>query len=196
MKFLFRVTLRRHDLAAEVFHLREPKRVPLVLSQQEIKRLERLVTDFLSYAKPRPLDMENVRAVDLLEKCRELLHHEFDRRGTEIAVDGGGFRITPLVRASELHDRLGFSGGGGIRIKDETGNVSGSHKARHLMGVMLALHVAESMGNADPAAPLAIASSGRARRPARVASSGTSAIPSRPWSWAKYTSCSRTCIFR
>ncbi len=37
--FLFRVTLRRHDLAAEVFHLREPKRVPLVLSQQEIKRL-------------------------------------------------------------------------------------------------------------------------------------------------------------
>jgi site-specific recombinase XerD len=39
VKFLFRVTLRRHDLAAEVFHLREPKRVPLVLSQQEIKRL-------------------------------------------------------------------------------------------------------------------------------------------------------------
>jgi site-specific recombinase XerD len=39
VKFLFRVTLRRHDLAAEVFHLREPKRVPLVLSRQEIKRL-------------------------------------------------------------------------------------------------------------------------------------------------------------
>lgn len=39
VKFLFRVTLRRHDLAAEIFHLREPKRVPLVLSQQEIKRL-------------------------------------------------------------------------------------------------------------------------------------------------------------
>lgn len=39
VKFLFRVTLRRHDLAAEVFHLREPRRVPLVLSQQEVKRL-------------------------------------------------------------------------------------------------------------------------------------------------------------
>jgi len=39
VKFLFRVTLRRHDLAAEVFHLREPKRLPPVLSQQEIKRL-------------------------------------------------------------------------------------------------------------------------------------------------------------
>lgn len=39
VKFLFRVTLRRPDLVAEVFHLREPKRVPLVLCQQEIKRL-------------------------------------------------------------------------------------------------------------------------------------------------------------
>ena len=38
-QFLFRVTLRRHDLAAEALHLQEPKRVPRVLSQQEIKRL-------------------------------------------------------------------------------------------------------------------------------------------------------------
>jgi integrase/recombinase XerD len=39
VKFLFRVTLRRHDLVAEVFHLREPDRVPLVLSQKEVKRI-------------------------------------------------------------------------------------------------------------------------------------------------------------
>lgn len=39
VKFLFRVTLRRHDLVAEIFHLREPDRVPLVLSKKEIKRL-------------------------------------------------------------------------------------------------------------------------------------------------------------
>jgi len=39
VKFLFRVTLRRHDLVAEIFHLREPDRVPLVLSQKEIKRI-------------------------------------------------------------------------------------------------------------------------------------------------------------
>jgi len=31
VKFLFRVILRRHDLEAEIFHLREPNRVPLVL---------------------------------------------------------------------------------------------------------------------------------------------------------------------
>ena len=84
------------------------------------------------------------------------------------AVDGAGFRTTPLVRTPALDERLGFSGGGGILVKDETGNVSGSHKARHLMGVMLALRVAESMGQADPQAPLAIASCGNAALAAAV----------------------------
>ena len=39
VKFLFRVTLRRHDLAAEIYHLREPQKVPLVMSPDEVKRL-------------------------------------------------------------------------------------------------------------------------------------------------------------
>ncbi|MCP5080743.1 MAG: tyrosine-type recombinase/integrase, partial [Alphaproteobacteria bacterium] len=39
VKFLFRVTLRRHDLVAEIFQLSEPDRVPLVLSQKEVKRI-------------------------------------------------------------------------------------------------------------------------------------------------------------
>ena len=32
LRFLFRVTLRRLDLAAEIYHLREPQKVPLVMS--------------------------------------------------------------------------------------------------------------------------------------------------------------------
>jgi len=39
VRFLFRVTLRRHDLAAEIYHLREPQKIPLVMSQDEIQRL-------------------------------------------------------------------------------------------------------------------------------------------------------------
>jgi integrase-like protein len=38
-KFLFRVTLRRLDLVSEVFHMKEPEKVPLILSQDETKRL-------------------------------------------------------------------------------------------------------------------------------------------------------------
>src|SRR6266478_128074 len=39
VRFLFRVTLRRHDLAAEVWHLKEPERLPPVLSPEELKLL-------------------------------------------------------------------------------------------------------------------------------------------------------------
>ena len=39
VKFLFRVTLRRLDLAAEIYHLREPQKIPLVMSPDETRRL-------------------------------------------------------------------------------------------------------------------------------------------------------------
>ena len=39
VRFLFRVTLRRLDLAAEIYHLREPQKIPLVMSPDETKRL-------------------------------------------------------------------------------------------------------------------------------------------------------------
>ena len=39
VKFLLRVTLRQHDLATEIYHLKEPQKVPLVMSRDEIKRL-------------------------------------------------------------------------------------------------------------------------------------------------------------
>ena len=39
VRFLFRVTLRRLDLAAEIYHLREPQKIPLVISPDETKRL-------------------------------------------------------------------------------------------------------------------------------------------------------------
>jgi site-specific recombinase XerD len=39
VRFLFRVTLRRLDLAAEIYHLREPEKIPLVMSPDETRRL-------------------------------------------------------------------------------------------------------------------------------------------------------------
>jgi integrase/recombinase XerD len=39
VKFLFRVTLRRHDLAAEIYHLPEPQNLPLTISPNEAERL-------------------------------------------------------------------------------------------------------------------------------------------------------------
>ncbi len=39
LRFLFRVTLRRLDLANEIYHVREPQRLPQVMSPVEIERL-------------------------------------------------------------------------------------------------------------------------------------------------------------
>jgi integrase/recombinase XerD len=39
VRFLLRVTLRRLDLAAEVYHIKEPQKIPLVMSPFEVKRL-------------------------------------------------------------------------------------------------------------------------------------------------------------
>ena len=85
------------------------------------------------------------------------------------AVDGHGFRATPFFRSETLSDRLGFSANGGIWVKDETGNVSGSHKARHLFGVLVWLEVVERLGmTRDARRDLAIASCGNAALAAAV----------------------------
>ena len=39
LRFFFKVTLRRHDLAQEVVSTREPRRLPVVLSPEEVGRL-------------------------------------------------------------------------------------------------------------------------------------------------------------
>ncbi len=80
-------------------------------------------------------------------------------------VDGHGFRVTPLLPADGLAAQLGLSGP--LLVKDETGNVAGSHKARHLFGTLLELELA---GDASPTAayPLAIASCGNAALAAAV----------------------------
>src|ERR1700694_2710651 len=39
LRFFFRVTLRRLDLSEEVYHIREPEKLPLVMSVDEMKRL-------------------------------------------------------------------------------------------------------------------------------------------------------------
>jgi integrase/recombinase XerD len=44
LRFLFRVTLRRLDLAAEIYHIREPQKIPQVMSPDETRRLLAVAT--------------------------------------------------------------------------------------------------------------------------------------------------------
>lgn len=82
-------------------------------------------------------------------------------------IDGTGFVISPFQREDALSDALGFASDGGVWVKDETHNVAGSHKARHIFTELVHLLFAEHAGvtpwsNPQQRPPLAIASCGNA----------------------------------
>lgn len=87
--------------------------------------------------------------------------------GAVARVDGRGFRITPLAPHPRLAAPLGTLPPATVLVKDETRNVAGSHKGRHLFGTMLGLLLANDR---DPRQrpPLAIASCGNAALAAAV----------------------------
>ncbi|MCE9621431.1 MAG: PLP-dependent lyase/thiolase [Actinomycetia bacterium] len=87
-----------------------------------------------------------------------------ERRAALIGDLGQGFVTTPFERADALSDELGFTTDGGVWVKDETHNVGGSHKARHLFPILVHLLAAEESGLAawSGRPPLAIASCGNA----------------------------------
>ena len=71
-----------------------------------------------------------------------------------------------MRRADDLCKHLGFSDEGGVSIKDETANVAGSQKARHIFTELLHLMSLEIYGRAPwtfaTRPELAIASCGNA----------------------------------
>jgi threonine synthase len=89
-------------------------------------------------------------------------------------VDGRGFAVTPFAPSAALADAIGLSGGE-IWVKDETGNVAGSHKARHLMGLMLYLLV-DGMRGGQRQVSLAAGRGAAARGRLAIASCGNAAL--------------------
>lgn len=78
---------------------------------------------------------------------------------------GAGFTTTPLRPHAVALDPQNPLSTTTVWIKDETGNVGGSHKGRHLIGILLHLRAAELLGLTAYGArrpPLAIASCGNA----------------------------------
>ena len=101
----------------------------------------------------------------LADSERASIISELDQRVSTVA--GTGFVRTPIARAEELSRELGFVDGGGIWVKDETHNVGGSQKARHLFTELIHLVMAERAGVAPWNSPsnrprLAISSCGNA----------------------------------
>ena len=122
------------------------------------------VNPFLAYRPYLAVDAFGA-AIGLDDSTRKVIIQELD--DAVKAIDGVGFTRTPMLRADALSDALGFTEDGGIWIKDETHNVAGSHKARHLFTELVHLVMAERAGVAPWKSPsdrpmLAIASCGNA----------------------------------
>jgi threonine dehydratase len=100
----------------------------------------------------------DANGIDAVE--RRVIVDEFDDAVRRVA--GVGFAPTPFGRSDALSDHLGFTDGGGVWVKDETGGVGGSQKARHLFSILLHLIAAERLGHLADRRPLAIASCGNA----------------------------------
>ena len=131
------------------------------------------------------VDWPSDRAVNPFVRYRRLLHSWHVARAQGLSdewfvdlvehvsaqvatVDDRRFAVTPCASSEALATALAWGSAGRIWVKDETGQVSGSHKARHLMGVMLYLRVVEQLGLASARARLAIASCGNAALAAAV----------------------------
>ena len=85
-------------------------------------------------------------ALGLPDDARARLIDDADRAVARVA--GTGFIMTPFARHDPLSDALDFAPEGGVWIKDETANVAGSHKARHLFTELVHLLMVEEAGRA------------------------------------------------
>jgi threonine dehydratase len=75
-------------------------------------------------------------------------------------LEGRSFKATPLTEAAALAAAAGRTGR--LWVKDETGNVTGSHKGRHLMGTLLYIEALRESRRETSKKTLAIYSCGNA----------------------------------
>ena len=76
----------------------------LSITRSEISRLERLVTDFLSYARPRAPEREEIRPRDLFVRVREVLGGSLSRRGgcVEIEDSSGALLRVDVAQLTQM----------------------------------------------------------------------------------------------
>jgi threonine synthase len=77
-----------------------------------------------------------------------------------LCMEGRDFSVMPLTEEPGLASAIGRTGR--LWVKNETGNVTGSHKGRHLMGTLLYLEALRELKGAGAKKVLAIYSCGNA----------------------------------
>lgn len=116
----------------------------LAITRSELSRLERLVSDFLAYAKPRPLEMEEMPAVRPLERVREVLAGEIQKRGARVEVHdaSGGARVR--VDPGQINQLLLNLAQNALAATEGTGRTPVLELAAARHGALVALSVKDN----------------------------------------------------
>jgi threonine synthase len=101
----------------------------------------------------------------LLSGCNLLGYGRYGRildgvTGRLLRMEGRDFSVMPLTEEPGLAAAIGRTGR--LWVKNETGNVTGSHKGRHLMGTLLYLEALRELGGEGAKKVLAVYSCGNA----------------------------------
>ena len=123
----------------------------LAITRSELTRLERLATDFLAYAKPRPLELEEVPAARLFERVREILAGDIAKRGAQVTVldESGGARVK--VDLAQINQLLLNLVQNGLAATEESGRPPSLELTVHRRGAQVALEIADNGVGIPPA---------------------------------------------
>jgi len=78
----------------------------VTVTRSEIARLERLVSEFLAYARPRPIRAERQAAIDLLAGAREVLQSQIASREAIVRLVDDSSRAAVLVDDEQIRQLL------------------------------------------------------------------------------------------
>jgi signal transduction histidine kinase len=116
----------------------------LSITRSEISRLERLVTDFLAYAKPRPLELEEIPAILLLERVPEVLAGEIQKRRARIDVHDRSAGARVRVDLAQMNQLLLNLAQNGLVAAAEADRTPIIELTAHRQGPWVQLRVADN----------------------------------------------------
>ena len=137
LRFLFRVTLRRLDLAAEIYHIREPQKIPLVMSPDETRRLLAVASNLkvrtllsLGYGcglRASEVVRLKVKHIDSAQKIIRIEQSKGPQRPQCHAVAGDAWSVAPMVEGAPLALRCRNTRGGTLAVSRQQARPANDH---------------------------------------------------------------------